>query len=54
MLHNKFRFKVNVYQTDEDMKLGFQRHVDVELWAAGQNRVWKATIILKREGFNEE
>lgn len=54
MLHNKFRFKVKVYQTDEDTKLGYQRHVDVELWAAGQNRVWKATIICKREGYNEE
>ena len=53
MLHDKFRYKVNVYQTTEDMNLGFQRHVDVELWAAGQNRVWKATIICKREGYND-
>ena len=54
MLHDKFRHKVRVYQTTEDMNLGFQRHVDVELWAAGQNRVWKATIICKREGYNTE
>lgn len=54
MLHDKFRYKVNVYQTTEDMNLGFQRHVDVELWAAGQNRVWKATIICKREGYNDQ
>lgn len=53
MLHDKFRHKVRVYQDTEDMKLGFQRHVDVELWAAGQNRVWKATIICKREGYND-
>ena len=54
MLHDKFRHKVRVYQDSEDMKLGFQRHVDVELWAAGQNRVWKATIICKREGYNDQ
>jgi len=54
MLHGKFRHKVNVYQTTEDKNLGYQRHVDLELWAAGQNRVWKATIICKREGFNQE
>ena len=54
MLHDKFRHKVNVYQTQEDMNLGFQRHVDLELWAAGQNRVWKTTIICKREGYNQE
>ena len=53
MLHDKFRHKVNVYQTEEDMNLGFQRHVDLELWAAGQNRVWKTTIICKREGYND-
>ena len=54
MLHDKFRYRVNVYQTTEDMNLGFQRHVDVELWSAGQNRVWKATIICKREGYNDQ
>lgn len=54
MLHGKFRSKVNVYQTTEDKKLGYQRHVDIELWSAGQNRVWKTTIICKREGFNDE
>lgn len=54
MLHGKFRFVTRVYQTAEDLELGFQRHVDIELWSAGQNRVWKATIICKREGFNEE
>lgn len=54
MLHGKFRFVTRVYQTAEDMELGFQRHVDIELWSAGQNRVWKCTIICKREGFNEE
>lgn len=54
MLHGKYRFKTKVYQTAEDMELGFQRHVDIELWSAGQNRVWKCTVICKREGFNEE
>jgi hypothetical protein len=54
MLHDKFRHKVNVYQTVEDMNLGYQRHVDVELWASPANRVWKATVICKREGYNDQ
>lgn len=54
MLHDKFRHKVRVYQTVEDMNLGYQRHVDVELWASPQNRVWKATVICKREGYNDQ
>ena len=42
----------NVYQTAEDMKLGYVRHVDLELTANAANRVWKATIICKRAGFD--
>lgn len=52
MLNRKYHFKVKVYQTDEDKKYGYVRHVDLELEAAGQNRVWIATIICKREGFD--
>ena len=52
MLNRKYRFNVKVYQTDEDKKYGYVRHVDLELEAAGQNRVWIATIICKRENFD--
>lgn len=54
MLHGKFEHNVNVYQTTEDMNLGYARHVDLELIAPGQNRAWKATIICKRENYNPE
>lgn len=54
MLNGKYAFSVNVYQTDEDVKLGYARHVDVELIAPGTNRVWQATIICRREGFTAE
>lgn len=52
MLNRKYTASAKVYQTDEDKKYGFVRHVDLELEAPGQNRVWVSTIICKREGFD--
>lgn len=54
LLNGKYDFNVNVYQTDEDMKLGYVRHVDIQLIAPGTNRVWLATIICRRENFTPE
>lgn len=48
----RYQTNFNVYQTAEDMKLGYVRHVDLELTANAANRVWKATIICKRAGFD--
>lgn len=53
LLNGKYSFNVNVYQTEEDVKEGYVRHVDVQLIAPATNRVWIATIICKREGFND-
>lgn len=52
MLHGKFGYETEVYQTDEDVNLGYQLHVDAKLIAPGGKRVWKSTIICQREGFN--
>lgn len=54
MLHGKFGVSVDVYQTDEDVKLGFVRHIDVHLSSAGQNRVWLVNIICERDGYTQE
>lgn len=54
LLNGKYQFAVSVYQTDEDMKLGYVRHVDIQLISPATNRVWLATIICKRENFNTE
>ena len=52
MLNGKYTAEVSVYQTDEDVKLGYVRHVDVTLTSPGTNRVWLATVICKREGYD--
>lgn len=52
MLNQKYDFSVNVYQTDEDKKYGFVRHVDLTLTSPATNRVWLSTIIVRREGFD--
>lgn len=54
MLNGKFGVEVEVYQTDEDVKLGFVRHIDVHLSSGGQNRVWKVNIIAERDGYTAE
>lgn len=55
MLNNKYTLEnVSVYQTDEDLKFGFVRHVDISLRSPAQNRVWKVTIECNREGFEPE
>lgn len=52
MLNGKYTAEVNVYQTDEDVKLGYTRHVDIILTSPATNRVWQTTIICRREGYN--
>jgi hypothetical protein len=52
MLNGKYEFTVNVYQTDEDKKYGYVRHVDLTVTSPATNRVWLATIIVRREGFD--
>lgn len=52
MLNGKYTATVSVYQTDMDKKYGYVRHVELELESPAQNRVWLATIICKREGFD--
>ena len=52
MLNQKYDFSVNVYQTDEDKKYGYVRHVDLTLTSPATNRVWLSTIIVRREGFD--
>ena len=52
MLNGKYTASVRVFQTDVDKKYGYVRHVELELESPAQNRVWLATIICKREGFD--
>jgi len=52
MLNQKYDFSVSVYQTDEDKQYGYVRHVDLTVTSPATNRVWLATIIVKREGFD--
>lgn len=52
LLNGKYNFNVSVYQTEEDVKEGYVRHVDIQLIAPATNRVWIATIICKREGYD--
>lgn len=52
MLNQKYDFTVNVYQTDEDKQYGYVRHVDLTITSPATNRVWLATIIVRREGFD--
>ena len=52
MLNGKYEATVNVYQTDEDVKLGYTRHVDIILLSPATNRVWQTTIICRREGYD--
>jgi hypothetical protein len=52
MLNGKYTAEVNVYQTDEDVKLGYTRHVDIILTSPATNRVWQTTIICRREGYD--
>lgn len=54
MINGKYEFSVNVYQTDEDKKLGFVQHVDITITAPATNRVWLVNIICKREGYEPE
>jgi len=54
MLHGKFGVDVEVYQTDEDVKLGFVQHIDIHLSSPGQNRVWRVNIICERDGYSSE
>lgn len=54
LLNHKYNHAENVYQTDEDMKLGYVRHVDIQLISPATNRVWLATIICRRENYNPE
>lgn len=54
MLNHKYDFSPTVYQTDEDKKLGYVRHVDFELESPATNRVWIATVICKREGYDPD
>lgn len=54
MLNGKYTAAATVYQTDEDKKFGYVRHVDINFTAPGQNRVWLVTIICNREGFTPE
>jgi len=51
MLNGKYTAEVSVYQTDEDVKLGYTRHVDIILTSPATNRVWQTTIICRREGY---
>ena len=52
LLNGKYLCDPTVYQTDEDMKRGYSRHVDLRFEAPGQNRVWEVTIECNRENFN--
>jgi len=54
MINGKYEFTVDVYQTDEDKKLGFVQHVDITVTSPATNRVWLVNIICKREGFEPE
>ena len=52
LLNGKYSFSVNVYQTDEDVREGYARHIDITLISPATNRVWIATFICKREGYD--
>lgn len=52
MLNGRYTAEVNVYQNDEDVKLGYTRHVDIILTSPATNRVWQTTIICRREGYD--
>ena len=54
MINGKYEFTVDVYQTDEDKKLGYVQHVDITVTSPATNRVWLVNIICKREGFEPE
>lgn len=54
MINGKYEFTVDVYQTDDDKKLGYVQHVDITVTAPATNRVWLVNIICKREGFEPE
>ena len=48
MLHNKFRFKVKVYQTDEDTKLGIKLTL---MWSSG---CWSESCLEGRSSASEK
>ena len=51
LYNNKYTFTVLVYQTEEDVRLGYVLHVRVEVTAPGMKRVWLVDVICKREGY---
>lgn len=52
MLNGKYKGSAVFYQTAEDKKRGYIRHVDLTVESPAQNRVWDCTIIVRREGFD--
>ena len=53
-LNGRYNVSYNVYQTDEDVKLGFSRQVECDLTANPGNRVWKSTITLRKTGYDPD
>ena len=53
-LNGRYQVKYNVYQNDEDKKLGYSRQVECDLTANPGNRVWKSTITLRKTGYDPD
>ena len=53
-LNGRYKVSYNVYQTDEDVKLGFSRQVECDLTANPGNRVWESTITLRKTGYDPD
>lgn len=51
LFNNKYTFDVRVYQTEEEMKLGYVHHVTISVTAPATNRVWDVDIVAYRENY---
>ena len=49
--NNKYTVNNKVYETSEDVKLGYSLHVDIEVISPSTKRVWIVTVQCKREGY---
>ena len=52
MIRGKYDVKVTVYQTEEERKIGFIHHVQIEITSPATTRVWLVDIVCKRENYS--
>lgn len=53
LYNSKYTFTVLCYQTEEDLKLGYSLHVQIEITAPATKRVWVVDVVCKREGYEQ-